>query len=28
LAAVTYFVICFSLSKLVRKIQAKVAIIR
>jgi glutamate/aspartate transport system permease protein len=28
LAAVTYFIICFSLSKLVRKIQAKVAIIR
>lgn len=28
LAAVTYFVICFSLSKVVRKIQAKVAIIR
>ena len=28
LAAVTYFLICFSLSKLVRKIQAKVAIIR
>jgi len=28
LAAATYFVICFSLSKIVRKIQAKVAIIR
>lgn len=28
LAAATYFVICFSLSKVVRKIQAKVAIIR
>jgi len=28
LAAATYFVICFSLSKAVRKIQAKVAIIR
>lgn len=28
LAAVTYFLICFSLSKVVRKIQAKVAIIR
>ena len=28
LAAVTYFVICFSLSKAVRAIQAKVAIIR
>lgn len=28
LAAATYFLICFSLSKLVRKIQAKVAIIR
>ena len=28
LAAVTYFVICFSLSKVVRIIQAKVAIIR
>ena len=28
LAAITYFVICFSLSKAVRKIQAKVAIIR
>lgn len=28
LAAVAYFLICFSLSKLVRKIQAKVAIIR
>ncbi len=28
LAATTYFVICFSLSKAVRKIQAKVAIIR
>jgi hypothetical protein len=28
LAAVTYFIICFSLSKLVRKIQTKVAIIR
>jgi glutamate/aspartate transport system permease protein len=28
LAAVTYFIICFSLSKPVRKIQAKVAIIR
>lgn len=28
LAAVTYFVICFSLSKVVRKIHAKVAIIR
>ncbi|BDX21386.1 glutamate/aspartate transporter permease GltK [Polynucleobacter sp. TUM22923] len=28
LAAVTYFLICFSLSKLVRRIQAKVAIIR
>lgn len=28
LAAATYFVICFSLSKLVRAIQAKVAIIR
>jgi glutamate/aspartate transport system permease protein len=28
LAAVTYFFICFSLSKIVRKIQAKVAIIR
>jgi glutamate/aspartate transport system permease protein len=28
LAAVTYFMICFSLSKLVRKIQTKVAIIR
>lgn len=28
LAAVTYFAICFSLSKLVRKIQARVAIIR
>lgn len=28
LAAVTYFVICFSLSKVVRKIQSKVAIIR
>jgi glutamate/aspartate transport system permease protein len=28
LAALTYFVICFSLSKVVRKIHAKVAIIR
>jgi glutamate/aspartate transport system permease protein len=28
LAAVTYFVICFSLSKVVRKIQTRVAIIR
>ena len=28
LAAATYFVICFSLSKVVRKIQSKVAIIR
>ena len=28
LAAATYFVICFSLSKVVRKIQARVAIIR
>ena len=28
LAAATYFMICFSLSKIVRKIQAKVAIIR
>jgi len=28
LAAATYFVICFSLSKVVRRIQAKVAIIR
>lgn len=28
LAAVTYFLICFSLSKVVRKIQARVAIIR
>ena len=28
LAAATYFIICFSLSKIVRKIQAKVAIIR
>ena len=28
LAAITYFVICFSLSKAVRKIQAKVTIIR
>jgi glutamate/aspartate transport system permease protein len=28
LAAVTYFVICFSLSKVVRRIHAKVAIIR
>jgi glutamate/aspartate transport system permease protein len=28
LATATYFVICFSLSKIVRKIQAKVAIIR
>jgi glutamate/aspartate transport system permease protein len=28
LAAVTYFLICFSLSKVVRLIQAKVAIIR
>ena len=28
LAAFTYFIICFSLSKIVRKIQAKVAIIR
>lgn len=28
LAAVTYFVICFSLSKVVRKIQARVAIVR
>jgi glutamate/aspartate transport system permease protein len=28
LAAVTYFIICFSLSKLVRRIQTKVAIIR
>jgi glutamate/aspartate transport system permease protein len=28
LAAATYFIICFSLSKAVRLIQAKVAIIR
>ncbi|QWD00556.1 amino acid ABC transporter permease [Polynucleobacter paneuropaeus] len=28
LAAITYFVICFSLSRVARKIQAKVAIIR
>ncbi len=28
LAALTYFLICFSLSKLVRQIQARVAIIR
>ena len=28
LAAITYFVICFSLSRLARRIQAKVAIIR
>jgi glutamate/aspartate transport system permease protein len=28
LAAATYFVICFSLSKVVRKIHAKVAIVR
>ena len=28
LAAFTYFIICFSLSKIVRKVQAKVAIIR
>ena len=28
LAAATYFVICFTLSKVVRKIQAKVAIVR
>jgi glutamate/aspartate transport system permease protein len=28
LAAVTYFVICFSLSKVVRQIQARVAIVR
>jgi glutamate/aspartate transport system permease protein len=28
LAAFTYFIICFSLSKIVRKVQSKVAIIR
>jgi glutamate/aspartate transport system permease protein len=28
LAAVVYFLICFSLSRVVRKIQSKVAIIR
>jgi glutamate/aspartate transport system permease protein len=28
LAAITYFVICFSLSRVARKIQTKVAIIR
>jgi glutamate/aspartate transport system permease protein len=28
MAAITYFVICFTLSKIVRKIQTKIAIIR
>jgi ABC-type amino acid transport system permease subunit len=28
LAAVTYFLICFTLSRIVRRIQQKVAIIR
>ena len=28
LAAVVYFIICFSLSTLVRRLQAKIAIIR